>query len=149
MHVLVHTPPEQASWLTFVVLQARLQAPQLLRLVAVLTHEPPQSVSPGPQFDTQFPPEQTSPLPQAWPHWPQLAWSEARATQTPPQSECSEGQPHLPPLQVWPVGQAWPQVPQLCGSVARCTQWPLQFVSPLGQTRVQRPLEHTCPLEQR
>ena len=72
----------------------------------MLTHDPAQSVSPDAQLLTHPPPEQTSPLPHAWPQVPQFAWLVARDTHAPPQSEKPDGQPHLPPLQISPAGQA-------------------------------------------
>lgn len=60
--------------------------------------------------------------------------------------------PHCPEEQVAcpPEGavHAVPQAPQFNGSEPVATHWPLQLVVPLGQLRVQRPLEQTLPAPQ-
>lgn len=75
--VSVHTQaPAVQLW---VDVHAREQPPQLLRSVAVLTHIPPQKVSPV--GHTQRPAEHEVPVGQRFPHAPQLLESVAVLTQ--------------------------------------------------------------------
>jgi hypothetical protein len=60
--------------------------PQWAGLLSVSTHDPEQSVRPVGQPPVLHEAAvQTSPAAHACPHDPQLPWSEARITQTPPQ----------------------------------------------------------------
>jgi hypothetical protein len=100
------TPATQLAPSDVTVSHTLPQAPQLLTSVEVFLHEPAQSVSLLAQLLTQEPPEQTSPLPQALAHFPQLSWSLASVTQAPLQSVCPAPQPHWPPVQTSPAAHA-------------------------------------------
>jgi hypothetical protein len=86
LQVFWHTPALHETIDVFVPWQTTAHLPQLETSVFVSTHEPLQSVSSGEQLLTHWLLEQTSPLPQMWPHDEQLSWSLVRSTQTPLQS---------------------------------------------------------------
>jgi hypothetical protein len=120
-------------------------APQLLVLVDVSMHTPPQLVCPAGQ---QSPDEQLFPAPHAFPQPPQLLLSVLVLTQAPPHKlgvEPEHVMPHEPPEHVAePVpelgpGQTLPQLPQLLGSVLVVTQAPPHPVCPAPQ--------HTLPVQ--
>jgi hypothetical protein len=96
-----------------------------------------------------------APLPQTFPHAPQLALSLVRFTHA-PFGHCvgvaeSHIVLHLPPEQthaVAPAGtgmaaQLLPQAPQLAKSDCKLTHCPLHSVWPIGHAHV--PAEHCCP----
>jgi hypothetical protein len=84
----------------------------------VLTHWPPQGVSPPGQLGVHVPDRQTSSEAQILPHPPQLSGSRVGLTHSLPQVISGYGQEtwHLPVTQMYPVPQALPQEPQLYGS---------------------------------
>jgi hypothetical protein len=88
------------------------QPPQWRGSLAVVTHEPLQSVVPVMHASMQAPAEQSRPAPQAVPQRPQWALSVRGSTHRPPQSTWPEGQAQAPTTQLWPPAQAVPQAPQ-------------------------------------
>jgi hypothetical protein len=124
-----HTPLVQ-TWPDW---HATPQAPQLLELVCVFTHCPPQRTDPVGQEHWPFvqipPPAQTFPQP------PQLFASLVVLVQVPLQLvvPAEHTVVHAPLLQVWPLGQAVPQAPQLLGSLAVLTHCPAHRVAPPEQ----------------
>ena len=66
-------------------------------------------------LQTQAPPRQNSPTPQAWPQLPQFVPSLRSWTHSPLQTvrPCSQLCWQLRRLQTWSAPQAWPQLPQL------------------------------------
>jgi hypothetical protein len=103
--------------------QTTLQSPQFLGSALTSTHEPPQFFALPGQLAMQWPPEQTSVLPQVVPHAPQLLGSLSVLTQAPPHLAKPGMQvlSHAPSRQMgMPFAGAshtLPHAPQFCGSV--------------------------------
>ena len=112
------------------------QAPQLSRLVRVLTHLLLQLVCPLGQASRHLPMTQTWPAVQLVPQVPQLLASDWVLTQAPLQLDWPEGQltTHLPAVQILPAPHLVPQAPQCMASDLVLTQAPLQLVWVPGQT---------------
>jgi hypothetical protein len=137
LHENVQLLAEQAGVaLESVVVQARPQAPQLLRSFVSFTHAPPlafeQNVSPAVVHESQLPLSQPNPVAQRVPHPPQLLVSVCAFTQAvgaaAGQAVKPVAHPHTPALQVSGVEQVLAQAPQLALSVCRSVQIPEQSV---------------------
>lgn len=100
--------------------------PQFVGSLAVFTHAPLQSCSPGGQVQ--------APLVQVWPgahtlvQLPQCFGSVPVSTQALPHWVFPGGQPHTPLVHARPGAHALPQVPQLAVLVFVSTHCPLQSV---------------------
>jgi hypothetical protein len=80
----VHTPPAQISD----GVHALAHMPQWYASLPNMTHEPAQSVEPvGQEPDEHVPAMQIRPLPQTFPHVPQLRESAVRLVQVAPQAD--------------------------------------------------------------
>jgi hypothetical protein len=141
------------AWQTLPAPQELPQLPQFLSSVWVFTQAPLHLVYGVLQSKLHVPPEQTGkPFvgagSQLAPHPPQFG-SCIGSTQKLPHLISGELQVKpqaLPEQNAWPPGGAWhfvPQAPQFSGSDLVDTHCPPQFVVPLGQLRVQLPLEQT------
>ena len=150
MHVNVHAPPEHAACaLATIVVHAFPHAPQLLALLVVLTHVPPQSVgvpAGHPETHAYVPPEpeHTGVAPaQAVLQFPHVAACEMSVSQPSDGLPLQSIQPgahddgpmtHAPaehdtaPLTCGRPVQLLPHAPQLLVSVCSSTQAPLQSV---------------------
>jgi hypothetical protein len=136
-HAATHAPETHTCWLV----QVFPQAPQFCAEVCVSTQVLLQLVELGRHW--HWPAKQAkAPLPQAWPHAPQLFTSKLMLMQDPLQLVCAGPQlaTQLPKRQTWLAVHVRPQAPQLLGSVLVVTQVPLHRVVPARQ--VQAPLTH-------
>lgn len=115
-------------------------APQFDASLLRFTHASPQRTVPGTQVPTHSLAEQLKPLPQTWPHAPQLLGSFATLLQVPLHETCpfAQGPPsELPPLPAAPPSGSVPmQVPpsQLTVGVQvmSCPQTPTELRPQLG-----------------
>jgi hypothetical protein len=98
LHVLMEQSPLTQAGVSFTTAQVVPHDPQLVMLVLVLTHEPPQFVVPEPQAKVQAPDEQTCPEAQILAQPPQLFESLCVLTQMPLQA-------------AWPLPQLRLQLP--------------------------------------
>lgn len=116
--------------------------PQLLVLVEVSTHVPPQSIWPAGHITAM----RHAPIAHAWPigqvvpHAPQFAGSVWVLTHVPLQLVWPDGHiigpRHVPDIQVSPDAHARPHDPQLASLLFKSTQAEPQRVSPLAHTPV-------------
>jgi hypothetical protein len=122
------------------------QLPQWFGSVDVLMHWPPHILFGAAQ--PQFPPVQVPPVPQLWPHEPQLFGSVLVFTHEFPQLVgVAAGHPHAEPVQVAVEGQVVPHMPQLFGSVVVLTHAPPQTVL-VGEGHEQVLAAHVAPVAQ-
>jgi hypothetical protein len=97
-----------------------------------------------PGHGEHVPATHTVPGPQAWPQAPQLAGSEAVATQALPHRVCAAGHAQCPAEQISVERHAWPQAPQLAGSEEVSLQALAHTVLPPGHGE-HVPAAHTVP----